>query len=124
MVGKLIAVILAAFVMPPVLTCVTETPIVKKLLKIDSILYICAVNILTNVILNVSGFFIYRIEESLLNPFVAVSELIFIPVSEAILFMLVSDDKKRCFWVSYLANAVSFSVGLLVNYIIKKTGLI
>ncbi len=123
MVGKLLMSILVTLVVPPVLTCLVETPIVKKLLRFENILYICAVNILTNVTLNVLSFVIFLKIPSVYYLFLAVSEALLIPISEAALFMLISDKKIKCIWVSYLANAASFLAGIITNVILKAIGL-
>lgn len=125
MVGKLITVILVTFVMPPVLTCAIETPIIKKFLKVESILYICAVNVLTNVPFGMGSILIWNLfGSSYYYVYVALCEALIIPISEALLFIQVTDNKKRCFIGSYLSNAVSFLTGILVHFLLSKTGLV
>lgn len=123
MFGKLLTSVLVTLVVSPILTCLVETPIVKKLLHFDNILYICAVNVLTNVILNLCCYAVVWLRPSDYYLFLVISEALLIPISEAALFMLVSDMKKRCLRVSYLANAASFSAGMIMNVILKAIGL-
>lgn len=122
MLGKLLTSILVTLVLSPMLTCLVETPIVKKLLHFDNILFICAVNVLTNVALNVICYAIIWWMPSVYYLFLAVSEALLIPISEAALFMLATDKKRRCIWVSYLANAASFSFGMILNAVIDRIG--
>lgn len=118
----LIQFILLNFLLPPVLTCLIETPIVYAVLKLKNILYIICVNVLTNLpFITVEMLLVNYVPDSktIVLIYIAMMEAFVIPLSEALLFCLLKDEKKKCFMVSYLANASSFLAGLLLSAIIR-----
>ena len=103
----------------PALTCLIEVPIIKKLKVTADTEYIIQINILTNLFLNCgavlinntlgyTGYLIYNI----------IFEALIIPVSEALLYSLISDLKlTRILYISYLANMISCTAGIIITFL-------
>ncbi len=110
------------FIIAPGLTCLMEVPIVRKFKITENIKYIVLVNLLTNYILNIGGVFIdLFFGNTAYFVWCCVFEAILIPVSEAFLYKMVSERRFiHIIHISYLANAVSFGIGLLITEMLKR----
>lgn len=104
-------------IIAPGLTCLIEVPIIKGFRVTANIKYIILVNLLTNYCLNIGAVFItFFLGEKAYLIWNIVFEALIIPISEAMLYKLISD--RRCVHivhVSYLANAISFGIGLIIT---------
>lgn len=82
--------------------------------------YIVAVNALTNVVFNTGTLLFYvisfvRSNEPGIFIWILLMELAVIPISEALLYMKVSKaSKKKVVLVTYIANIMSFLIGLVI----------
>lgn len=104
----------------PILTCIFEIPVIKVFRVVKTISYIVATNILTNLVLN-CGALLFSLYAG--NTATAIwnfsMELFIIPVSEALIYRLISDAKfAKIILVSYLANFLSWGLGyLLISFL-------
>jgi len=105
------------------LTLAVEYPIVYFTRITRSKSYIVAVNALTNVILNATIVIICLISINeaqskityRVNIWTFFAEILLIPVTEAILYFKVSKESSaKVLLITYLANFISFLVGLIV----------
>lgn len=115
---ELFKVLIAA----PLLTCLTEIPVVKKSGVSSDIRYIAAVNIFTNLFLNCGSVFINSyFGHNAYIIWVTVLEIIIIPVTEALLYIPVSERKFRfILLISYVSNALSFGAGMIISFLSKE----
>ncbi len=100
----------------PLLTCIIELPIIRAFKITRSNIYIIAVNVMTNLILNtVSVVFGMYFQKARL-PWVIICEALLIPVGESELYNVISDaGRKKVYIATYIANAVSFLIGLAIT---------
>lgn len=115
--------ILLNLMLPPLMTCLIETPIIRKMLRIDSILYIVCVNLVTNIPFVLTELTISYFNGNAAMIFVGVMEVAVIPISEALLFYQLKKDMKKCLIGSYISNAVSFSAGMVLSILMRIIGL-
>lgn len=104
-------------IIAPVVTCLLEVPIVRGFKVTSNVKYIILVNLLTNYVLNIGAVLIYRwLGNTAYIVWNAGFEALLIPLSEAFLYKQISDRKPGyIILISYLANAVSFGAGLLLD---------
>ncbi|MBP5661132.1 MAG: hypothetical protein J6X08_07375 [Lachnospiraceae bacterium] len=114
------------------LTLAVEYPIIYRTGITKNGRYIVAVNALTNVVLNAGTVIIYaisffsfsRITDSGIFIWIMLSEIIAIPISEALLYMKVSESsKKKVVLVTYIANILSFLIGLIIVGLLTGKGI-
>lgn len=119
--GMIFSVLLVIFIAPG-LTCLFEVPVVRKMKVTANTRYIISVNILTNLILNTGSLIISNFfGHSGYIFWVILSEAVTIPLSEALLYSLVSDLKPSgIVCISYLANMISFFSGMICTFILKE----
>ena len=120
------------FVMMIALTVVIETPVIVRGGVTENRRYICAVNIVTNVILNMvlAGLLLLtpRVPDEELIRTVGrawffLAELILIPLSEGFLYKKISSAGiKRILLFTYLANFASCGAGIVLDLIIRLWG--
>lgn len=103
------------FILPPALTCLIEIPIVYFALKLKNCLFIGAVNVATNLTLQFLAIAVQYAFPGGRALFIIIMEIAVIPVAEALLYSFLSERTGKCFLVSYIANAASFTVGLLIG---------
>lgn len=105
------------------LTLVIEYPIIYCTGITRNGRYIVAVNALTNVVLNAGMIVIYVISSFTfvrsnglgMFTWILLMEFAAIPISEALLYMKVSEaSKKKVVLVTYIANIMSFLIGLVI----------
>lgn len=102
------------------LTLVIEYPIIYGMGITKNGRYIVAVNALTNVVLNSGTLLIYAISFVRSNEpgifiWILLMEFAVIPISEALLYIKVSEaSKKKVVLVTYIANILSFLIGLVI----------
>lgn len=84
--------------------------------------YIIMVNVLTNLILNSGSIMINRFfGHAVYMIWVMIFEALIIPVSEAVLYSLISHLKfSKIVCVSYIANLISFIFGTVCISILKE----
>ncbi len=114
------------------LTILIETPVIVRGGVTDNKRYVAAVNIVTNVLLQLSLAGVLALLRTVLGGaagpahplfllWFAVAELILIPVSEALAYGKISRaGKKRIFAFSYLANLLSCAAGLVLDVLVRK----
>ncbi len=101
-----------SLLLAPILTCILEVPIIRAFRIVRDNKYIIAVNVLTNLILNVVSMLLQDDAAWILF-----MELLAIPLSEAFLYKQISKKGwKQIIPVSYLANAVSWGIGYVIFY--------
>ncbi len=114
------------------LTLAIEYPIIYNTGITRNGKYIVAVNALTNVVLNAGTFIIYaisffsfgRLSDSGIYSWILLLELAVIPSSEALLYMKVSEvSEKKVVLVTYIANILSFLIGLIIVGLITGKGI-
>lgn len=120
--GSLLFVIIynlaVVFLVAPALTCLVETPIVCKALKYKNVPYICAINVITNVIFGAGLLMLNIYAKDAVLVYELLGEILVIPVAEALLLNLQTHRLKACFFTSYLSNAASFTIGFIVGKIV------
>lgn len=114
------------------LTIAVELPVIRFGKITKNVRLIIAVNAATNLTFNCVCLLTYHLgqlpetigtyAEGLTYGWIALSELFWIPLSEAWTYAKISKaSKRRVYAVTYLANAASFLAGILFQWIVTGT---
>ncbi len=100
----------------PLLTCIIELPIIRAFKITRSNIYIIAVNVMTNLILNVVSIILGMYFNVARIPWIVVCEVFLIPVCESELYNAISEaGRKKVYFATYIANAASYFIGLVLT---------
>jgi len=112
------------------LTIAIETPVLIRGKVTENRRLICGVNIVTNVLLNLSLTLLYLLKysgagegftDTLSTVWLTLSELLLIPLSEAFVYRKASAaGTKRIIVFAYLANLASCAAGIVLEIILRN----